>query len=146
MPAGLRAGSGHRVNDALGPPGWSRKGEARTARVSHGGGNSDPPGPTNFLNRVCSRTDPGNDQLNEPEAQGFYVTTGIPPKATLRGHLPPKGRHPQKYKGICRSVGGVELQKTVLKARRRESPGQTGCVAAGVSFANEFANAWRVFA
>ena len=56
-------------------------------------------GPTNFLNRVCSETGPGNDQVNEPEAQGKHVTTGTPPKATLRDHPPIDGRSPYKYMG-----------------------------------------------
>ncbi len=61
-------------------------------------------GPTNFLNRVCSETGPGNDQVNEPEAQGKHVTTGTPPKATLRDHPPTDGRCLNKYMGKRASV------------------------------------------
>ena len=59
-----------------------------------------PASSTHFLNRVCSRTSPGNDQVNEPKAQHFSVTTGTPPEATLRGHPPLIGRHPQEYKHL----------------------------------------------
>src|SRR3990172_12663644 len=56
--------------------------------------------PTNFLNRVCSRASPGTISSTGPNAQGFHVTTGTPPKATLRDHLPASGRAPNQYKGF----------------------------------------------
>ncbi len=75
-----------------------------------------PNGPTNFLNRVCSETGPGNDQVNEPEAQGKHVTTGTPPKATLRDHPPVTGRHLNKYKRA--SVLRAETHRFVLNRAR----------------------------
>ena len=66
-----------------------------------------PNGPTNFLNRVCSRAGPGNDQVNGPEAQRFYVTTGTPPKATLRDHPPITGRLHHKYMGFHHPRSGL---------------------------------------
>ncbi len=39
-----------------------------------------------------TETGPGNDQVNEPKAQGTHVTTGTPPEATLRDHPPINGR------------------------------------------------------
>src|SRR5690606_34878117 len=45
-----------------------------------------PAGPPIPSTGSARETHPGDDQDNEPQAQGFSVTAGIPPEVTLRDH------------------------------------------------------------